>query len=234
MIRNNKYIIFLIVLLFSNGFASTQNQSGLLRIEKHPEWLVGIKFSTFGIAIEGRRILSNKFHLRGGLSYLKINYPLGKIRQDMQGEISVSPSGLAAIFDYWLHKNLFLSAGIIFNFTKISISGKLSESVMIGDIEMLPNEVGHINADLFPGYFVSPYLGFGFGQNFTQTKKISFLFESGILFHGRPKVKLNATGMLTPTASAAQETIIEENVAPLSIYPIVSISCYYNFLPNDQ
>jgi hypothetical protein len=234
MIRNNKYIILIIVLLFSNGFISAQNQVGLIRSEKQPKWLVGIKFSTFGIGIEGRRILSNKFHLRGGISYLQINYPLEKVRHDMQGEISVSPSGLAAIFDYWPHKNIFLSAGTIFNFTKISISGKLSESVMIGDIEMLPDEVGHINADLFPGYFSSPYLGFGFGQNIAQTKKISFIFETGILFHGRPKVKLNATGMLTPTASAAQETIIEENIAPLSIYPTVSISCYYNFLLNEQ
>ena len=233
MIRN-KYIIFIIALLFFSNFITAQNQGAFIRAEKLPKWLGGIKISTFGIGIEGRRILSNKFHLRGGISYLKINYPLEKVRQDMQGEIGVSPSGVAAIFDYWLHKNIFLSAGTIFNFTKISISGKLSESVMIGDIEMLPDEVGHINADLFPGYFVSPYLGFGFGQNIAQTKNISFLFESGILFHGQPKVKLSATGMLTPTASAAQETIIEENIDPLSIYPIVSISCYYNFLPNER
>jgi len=224
----------MIVLLFSNGFVSAQNQNGLLRTEKHPKWFVGIKFSTFGIGIEGRRVLFDKFHFRGGINYIKINYPLEKIRQDMQGNIGVAPSGVATIFDYWLHKNIFLSAGTIFNFTKITIDGKLSDSVMIGDIEMLIDEVGHINADLFPGYFVSPYLGIGFGQNIAQTKKISFIFESGILFHGRPKVKLSATRMLTPTASAAQETIIEENLALLSVYPIVSISCYYNFSPNEQ
>ena len=233
MIRNNKYIIFIIVLLFSSGFVSAQNQVDLIHAEKQPEWLVGIKFSTFGLGLEGRRILSNKFHLRGGISYLKINYPLEKIRQDMQGNIRVSPSGLSAIFDYLPHKNIFISVGTIFNFTEISLSGKLSESVMIGDIEMLPDEVGHINADLHPRYFISPYLGFGFGQNITQTKKFSFIFESGILFHGQPKVKLSATGLLTPTASAAQETIIEENIAPLSIYPVISISCYYNFLLNE-
>jgi hypothetical protein len=40
--------------------------------------------------------------------------------------------------------------------------------------------------------------------------------------------------MLTPTASTAQETLIEENLAPLSLYPIVSISLYYNFLQKSQ
>ena len=234
MIRNNKNIIFIIVLLFSNGFVSAQNRGALMHAEEQPKWLVGIKISTFGIGVEGRRILSNKFHLHGGISYFKINYPLNKVRQDMQGSVCVSPSGVSAMFDYWLHKYIFLSAGTVLNFTKITISGKLSESVMIGDIEMLPDEVGQINTDLIPGYFVSPYLGFGFGQNIIQTKKFSYIFELGFLFHGRPKVKLSATGMLTPTASEAQETIIEENIAPLSIYPIISFSIYYNFLLNKQ
>ena len=213
---------------------TVKNQDGLISAEKQPNWSAGVKFSTFGIGVEGRRILSNKFHLRGGISYIKINYPLDKIREDMQGTIGISPSGVSAILDYWLHKNIFLSAGTVLNFTKITIAGKLSESVMIGDIEMLPDEVGHINVDLTYGYFISPYFGFGFGQNITQTKKVSYIFEFGILFSGQPKVKLNATGMLTPTASAEQETIIEENLAPLSIYPIISISCYYNFLINEQ
>ena len=235
MIRNNKYIIFIIILLIFSSFVSAQNQGALTtRTEEQPKWLGSVKISTFGIGVEVRRILYNKFYLRSSVSYFKINYPLKKIRLDMQGNIGVSPSGVAIIFDYWLHKNIFLSAGTILNFTKISITGKISESVMIGDIEMLPDEVGQINADLTPGHFVSPYLGLGFEQNIVQIDKISFIFEFGVLFHGRPKVKLNATGMLTPTASAAQETIIEENLAPLPIYPIISISFYYNFLLDKQ
>ena len=225
-------MVFLFILLFFNGFVFAQSQKNILSIEKYPTWLIGIKFSTFGIGVEGHVILSNKFHLRSGISYFNINYPLEKVRQGLNGKINFSPSGIMLIFDYWLHKKVFLTAGTFLNFTEISITGELSESVLIGDIEMRPEEVGYINADLTPGYFISPYLGVGFGQSITQLKKMSFAFEIGILFHGRPQVSLDATGMLTPTASTAQETLIEENIAPLSLYPIVSISLYYNFLPN--
>ena len=49
------------------------------------------------------------------------------------------------------------------------------------------------------------------------------------MFHGKPKVELNANGMLEPTANAAQETLIEENIAPLTFLPVVALRVHYNF-----
>lgn len=228
--EHKKYIVFTLLLLLFNSSIYSHSKSKFSSIENHPQWLAGISLSTFGAGIGGQIYLSNRFKIRSGISYFKYRYPLEKVRDDLVGDIVVSPSGVSINLDYWLYKNLFLSAGTVLNFTKILIDGKLSEAVLIGDIAMLPDEVGQINAELAPRYFLSPYLGVGFERVITRKKNVSFLFESGILFHGKPTVKLDATGMLTPTASDAQETLIEENVSSLSLYPILSISLYYTFI----
>ena len=196
------------------------------------DWLIGLKISTYGIGVEGRKIISDKFHIRTGFSHLSINYPLNNIRDDLDGKIRLSPSAIPLVVDYWPHKNIFVSTGAFLNFSKISIDGKVSKSVFIGDIEMYPDEIGHINADLVVGSRFSPYLGFGLSQNIK--KYYLFLsFEGGVVFHGEPKVKLRATGMLTPTASDAQEALIEDNISPLTAYPFISFSLNY-LLPTNK
>jgi len=230
MSGNKKNIVFTVLLLLFNSSIYSHSKSNSSSIENYPRWLAGISLSTFGTGVGGQIYLSNKFKIRSGFSYFKYRYPLEKVRDDLVGDIVVSPSGVSINLDYWIFKNLFLSTGTVLNSTKISIDGKLSEAVLIGDIAMLPDEVGQINAELTPRYFISPYFGVGFERIIKRIKNVSFLFESGILFHGKPTVKLDATGMLTPTASDAQETLIEENISSLSLYPILSISLYYNFI----
>ena len=117
--------------------------------------------------------------------------------------------------------------GTTFNFSKISLSGILKEPVLVGDIEMTPNEIGQVHAEIVPNNFISPYLGFRFGQSILSSKKILLNCDLGILIHGKPQVSLSADGMLAPTASKEQELIIEKNISPLSSYPIISFSVSY-------
>jgi len=227
MLRNSKSFILSAVLFLFSNLAFPQSDVTTYT----PDWSVGLKFSMFGVGIEGRKVFSDKFHLRSGISYVKINYSLNNLREDLDGTMKFSPSGIPIIIDYWPHKNIFVSVGSFINLSKVSIRGELSESVFIGDIEMYPEEVGYINADISAGTWFSPYMGAGVSHDINKYY-LSLAIETGMVFHGRPQVKLNATGMLTPTANDAQKTLIEENISPLTVYPFISFTLNYNFYKN--
>ena len=114
----------------------------------------------------------------------------------------------------------------------VKIDGQMSESVFIGDIEMYPEEIGYVNVLLESEHKLSPYFGIGFGRGIPIKRRISYAFEIGLLYHGKPQVDLSTTGMLEPTSSEEQELLIENNIAPLTFWPVVSFRIAYKLNNN--
>ena len=216
-----KIKIIILVIALSFGVLSAQIHYKLRS--------VGATFSTFGIGASVTQNIFPKFDVQAGLTYFNYKHPLEKLKSDMRGDVAIRLGGLSLTAMYHPLKYLYFSGGGVLNFSRIAIDGILAESVMIGDIEMLPEEVGRLKADITLSSILSPYIGVGLGQPIVLARKFSYTLEFGVLFHGKPIVDLSADGLLEPTASDAQETLIEENIAPLTFLPVITFSINYNF-----
>ena len=176
-----------------------------------------------GVTLTGR--ISKRFDLRLNGSYLGYTYDVNKLSKDLQGDARLKVGGIGSCLDFYVFRFLYLTAGISYNLTAINVNAQDAKSVSVGDIVLEPKDIGLLFAKITPGYKIEPY--FGGGLNFRRRKKLNYGIEFGLYLIGPPKVNLLATGMLEPSASKAQEQIIEKNIAPLIYYPNISFRISY-------
>ncbi len=212
----------LFAFIATTGYASTPtNHTGRNNIETG-NWSLGASVSTIGPGIELSKALSTKASISLGINYFNYNHPLNKLDEELAGDAKILLGGASAKLNYYLFQNLYLAGGVSYNQTALDVDGQMSESVFIGDIEMYPDEVGYVSLDITPEYKVAPYLGLGFGSILPDNKKVAFSFELGVMYHGKPQVELETTGMLEPTDTVEQEQLIQDNIAPLTFWPVMA------------
>ncbi len=186
---------------------------------------LGPAISTVGIGVSVTRNISRHWDLRLNGSYLGYSYDVNKLDKDLQGNARLKVGAVGMNVDYYVLRFLYITGGIYYNFTSIDVQAEDAKSVNIGDIILEPKDIGIIKAKIAPGLKIEPYWGIGF--NFRRAKKLNFGVEFGLFLIGPAKVKLGATGMLTPSANTAQEQIIENNISPLIYYPNISFRILY-------
>jgi hypothetical protein len=187
---------------------------------------VGMNLSSMGLGISLSKSISRRIDVRLNGSYLDYLYDLSKQSTELQGNFGLRLGVVGGFLDFYVLRFLHLTGGVSYNLTKVSILGQLNKSISIGDILLEPEEIGKLEVTIAPGWKVSPYLGFG--MNFRRRKHFNFGLEFGAFFQGPPSVTLNATGMLTPTASKDQELLMEKNISPLIYYPYISLRFSYH------
>ena len=200
----------------------------------NPVWGTGITVSSFGTGAVLYRDITKNLRLKGSASYIFYNYSLHKLISDLQGIANIRIGGLGIYSDWFLGRQIFISGGISTNFNRLNVSGKMAESIMIGDVEMTPDDIGSVTISIKPAWPVSPYFGFGIGKKISHAKKWGYSLEIGTFLQGAPQVHLAATGMLTPTASEEQEKIMENNIKPIDFWPKIGINVTYKINWNDQ
>jgi len=188
-------------------------------------YLVGLNFSTIGFGATLTKNISRRLDFRLNGSYLGYNYDVNKLKKELQGNARLKVGAVGGNIDFYLLRFLYFSGGISYNITSIAIDAKEAESINVGDIVLDPNDIGSLSAKITPGSKINPYFGLGF--SFRRQKKLNFGIEFGLFVQGAPKVKLQATGMLEPTASAEQEQIMEKNISPIIYYPNISLRFSY-------
>jgi hypothetical protein len=185
----------------------------------------GLTFSTMGYGVTVTKKISGRLDIRLNGSYLGYTYDVNKLSKELQGDVHLKVGSIGGNIDFYVFRFLYLSGGIYYNLTAITIQAQKAESINIGDILLEPGEIGSLQAEITPGSKLDPYFGAGF--NVRRDKKLNFGIEFGLFLQGAPHVKLRATGMLEPTASPEQEKIMENNISPLIYYPNISLRISY-------
>lgn len=223
----------LLIMLLANSFlASTQtlnNDSGMIAIPDSTKKIIGIGFniSSFGPGPYAFYHLNKNIHIKAGLNYFFYNYSLNKLLSELDGEAKIRVGGIGAFAEWHFLRYLYFSGGVSTNFNKIDVNGKMAESIMIGDVEMAPENIGLVGIQIEPAWAFSPYVGFGIGRPVNLKNRFGYTLEIGSYFQGSPRVNLSATGMLEPTASSEQEMLIENNIKPLDFWPQIALSINY-------
>jgi hypothetical protein len=191
---------------------------------------LGVKLSTFGPGAEIIAAINPTFQLRLGGTYFNYTYTHEDENIDVNGSADANLSSVSLLLNFHLARVFFLSGGIIYNMNEIALNGYPNKSITIGDMEVQPEQIGSLDFKVKPGSSLTPYIGIGLGRSLSKNKVVSFAVEAGAAFHGKPKVELNATGMLEPTGSEEQRQILEDNLSSFSIYPMLNFQLSFRFL----
>ena len=137
----------------------------------------------------------------------------------------VKTGSVTALYDYYIAKIFFVSAGVGINNFNVSVAGRAGSDLPWGDISIPQDKIGDFDITIEPGLKVSPYLGLGLGRTLS-TKLVGFAFEIGTYYMGGPNVNIESTGLISPTSDPkfGQEALLEKQISQYYLYPVVKLS----------
>lgn len=189
---------------------------------------LSLKAGTLGPSVGLVIGASNKLNLRVDVPYFKYDHSLvHEVRDfDVDVDAGVDLFSAGGLLDFHPGGGGFrLSAGAMYNDNQITFAGQSASSQKVGDQTYTPEQIGTLSGTIQMGSQIAPYAGLGFGNAVGANKKFGLTMDLGVLFQGSPKVTMNGTGMIAPTAEEASK--IESNLDWAKYYPVFSIGITY-------
>jgi hypothetical protein len=223
-------MVLLFLGFFHNGraqgnFPSQQNESNPSKLA------LGASLSTMGAGGNLSLSAGKSWILNVGYEQMAFNLPFSFDENgiDYDADLAFKTGSLSLIADFHYFRALYISAGAGFNQFHPVIDGIASSSWKYGDIYIPAEDIGSFNFEVQPAYTISPYVGVGVGHKVSRSGRLSFSLEAGTYYQGPPKVKINATGLLSPTADEAhgQKRMLENQFSTWRYYPVMRMGLSY-------
>lgn len=206
----------------------------LLVADEAKEYNTAMKLSTLGLGFDISTPINDKLSARFNLNGASYSDTQSEDGNDYEGSLELLTAGI--LLDYYPFQNNFrLSSGVYYNgngFTG-SVTPTSTTTVEIGGTTYTNADIGSLNTDISFNS-LAPYLGLGWGNN-ARDKGWGFTFDLGAMFHGTGEANLNATVINQTIANqiasdiAKEEQDINDNLADIKVYPVVSIGVNYSF-----
>jgi hypothetical protein len=233
MKTNPKPLFFLLALVFCTFILRAQGIDDMVQqpgsgndyLLKHLS--VSVKASTLGGGLEVATTLSNQFNLRLAGNYLKTGQNFTFTLLDLDASLKLGSVTLLADWHPGGRDKLFhLTGGLLYAANEILLTGVSEKSYRVGGYTITPDDLGELTMKLYTRK-INPYLGLGFGQ-VVPVNRVSFKFELGTVFHGEPKVDMDASGMIARTGD--QGETVAGNVSGYKFWPVMSMQlCFRLF-----
>lgn len=206
----------------------------LLVADEVKEYNTAMKLSTLGLGFDISTPINDKLSARFNLNGASYSDTQSEDGNDYEGSLELLTAGI--LLDYYPFQNNFrLSSGVYYNgngFTG-SVTPTSTTTVEIGGTTYTNADIGSLNTDISFNS-LAPYLGLGWGNN-ARDKGWGFTFDLGAMFHGTGEANLNATVIdqrianLIASDIAKEEQDINDKLADIKVYPVVSIGVNYSF-----
>lgn len=125
-----------------------------------------------------------------------------------------------------------ITGGLFLNHNKIDVHAAPRRNVRLNGVTYTPAEVGNLTGDIKFGK-ISPYAGVGYDSAFSSITPLSFNCDVGVLFQGKPKTAVSATGLLKNSdeliKNANTNLYNASNKSYVRFYPVISIGFKYRF-----
>ncbi len=194
-------------------------------------WGVSLNLTTNGIGAELSRSLTTnrKLVARLGGNYFTYdlkNYAYNNGSNDkpqyLLANANIVLGSIGAYIDWHPFGNAFkLTGGVAYLMSKVTSTAQLRDSTLQGVIQISPDEVGQIKAEIKPSSNIAPYIGLGFGRSIPK-HRVGVSFEIGTYYMGSPNVDFYCTKMLEPTSG--MKTVLTNNLSPNQWLPRLSLS----------
>ncbi len=187
-------------------------------------WSTGLKLGTLGAGVELAAAPLPSLGLRAGFNYATWKQTV--LLDDANVEGRLRWQTIPLLVDWFPGRGGFrLSAGMMINGNRVDLSVSPYDTIeMSGDEYVLESLDGSIRfAD------TAPYLGIGFGNPTGDPKHWYFSWNLGVLFHGRPIIRAQATAadprMQDEVDRALREEVesLEDELRSFRLYPVLSI-----------
>lgn len=197
---------------------------------------IGAKIGTIGLGLEARTPLLDNVYARIGINGAQFNQKTTAY----EGVVYKSKASLLTIplmVDYHPIDNsgFRLSAGIAYNGNKITAKANPTQDVTINNTLYTAAELGSIKTKLTLGNAIAPIVSVGYDSSFICDNAWSFNAEAGVMFSGKPKIKVSSTGLLSDDIDTQRDLEFNANKSLnkvkkyLKIFPILSVGFKYNF-----
>lgn len=192
----------------------------------------GIAFhvGTLGVGADIAAAFGSHFGLRSGFNFFPTDID-AKV-SGINYQIDFASPTFTAMLDLYLLGPLRVSGGAIYTTDDIVLAGELTGPVDINGSTYSPTQVGIITGTILTNE-LSPYAGIGLGN--PGRSKFGFFLDLGVAFHGTPGFTLTAVGGSASTLLqfqadlAAEEQSIRDDLANITVYPVVTIGFYIGF-----
>jgi len=185
---------------------------------------LGVRAGTPGIGWDFTVGLNDRFHARTGASYFTYGRTDGVDADDVDLAIEWDARlfSVSALVDFypWPRRGLRLSGGVLYNGNLGDVQVEATEAYTIGSRTFTPEELGRLEGELSFST-LAPYLGVGFGNVLSMSRRVGVAVDVGVLYHRRPVVELDGDGMIQPTAEQSPQ--VEDNLESFRFFPVVSL-----------
>jgi len=181
---------------------------------------------TNGYGGELKYIFNKRFTIKASYETLNlsVDFDLGQGNMDYATTLDYTSGGISVLVDYNFTRNLYLSAGVLFNDFNPTVAGS-PKDMQYGDITIPGDLLGAFEFAVKPDMQVSPYAGIGVRSFFGKKKRVVFHTEVGAFYLGAPQIEIKATGILAPTANPVheQQGNLEKQVEQYTFLPAVKL-----------
>lgn len=227
----------LVMMGMAGAFTASADAGGLA---------AGVKVGTTGLGVEAVTAITPMLNVRGVLNLF--NYSYDTTEDDVEYKAKLKLQSFGAVLDVHPFKGSFrLSAGLLGNGNKADLNGRCPDTCEVGDLTV-SGDNARVGGDIdFKS--VAPYLGLGFGNAMSGTPGLYGIFDLGVLFQGKPKANLFASGTATVTdengntrsnvdlatdpdvqqAIAKEEASLQDDVKDYKFYPVLNVGIGYRF-----
>lgn len=199
-----------------------------------PAFGIAVKASTNGFGGDIVYNFHKRMSLRLGFEKLSYNTTVNFEEQNISYDaiIDFSTGSTSLLYDFYLTRGIFLTAGAGLNLFHVDVDGAAASSFPFGDIEISPEMIGDFIIQVDPSNKISPYLGIGFGRTLGLKKKLSAAFEIGGFYQGPIDLTINSTGLLSPTSNPdhGQEEKLEHQLDQYTWWPVLKLSISYRIV----
>ncbi|MGF1542622.1 MAG: hypothetical protein ACFCU5_19620 [Pleurocapsa sp.] len=218
---------------------STSSQTGVPKTG----WAIVPEISTLGLGGSVVRRITPSFNARAGVNAFGLGFDIKDT--DATYEADLNLFNVSTLVDYHPIKSsgLRLSGGLIFGNNTVEGTATPTleggeETITIGNQRFNVNELVSVDADFDITNSVSPYLGLGWGNPVFGNKGLGFWANLGVVFGGSPEVNLTpnlAANVSNEVEQAINEAVaretkeLEDEIAFISVYPVVSLGLSYQF-----
>lgn len=195
-------------------------------------WSVGVTGGTLGIGPQVGYRFSEHAGVRASATFF--DYDRQEDIDDIDYDASLKLQSFGAMLDWYpLGGSFRLSAGARSNGNKIDLvaTPSATETVEIGDEVYTGAQLGTLTGKADFKSFV-PAVSLGWGGKFKSG--LTFGFELGVLFQGRPKLDLVADGPLANNAIFKAELAkeiarAEDDAKDFKLWPVLQLNLAYRF-----
>jgi len=195
---------------------------------------VSAKTSTLGLGGEFTTGVTSNINARVGINALDIDFDDQEI-EDIEFDLGIDISSYSVLVDWYAFNNSFrISGGIISmdNEVNLEARGPSGEKVEIGDVEYNWDQVGTLSGRI-ENDEVAPYVGIGWGNPLTHSRRWGFTCDFGVAFTSSPDVTITATSDTKPAGFdeelAKLKGDIEDSFDEFKLYPVIAVSFFYKF-----